>query len=82
MAITDEQRKIAILTAALGVCRGMLYSVRIDDYKQEEIEATLDAISPSNLAEVFGIPEAEFQIDCREHLTTEEIDKLMIVAKP
>jgi hypothetical protein len=34
------------------------------------------------LAAVFGIPEAEFQIDCRQHLTTEEIDKLTVVAKP
>jgi hypothetical protein len=78
---TDEQRKIAILTAALGACRGILYSVRIDDYKQEEIDATLNAISPSNLAAIFGIPEAEFQVDCKEYLTSEEIDKLTIVAK-
>jgi hypothetical protein len=78
---TDEQRKIAILTAALGACRGMLYSVRIGDYKQEEIEATLDVVSPSNLAAVFGMPEAEFQINCRQYLTPEEIDKLTVVAK-
>jgi hypothetical protein len=78
---TDEQRKIAILTAALGACRGMLYSIKIGDYKQEEVDATLNVISPSNLATIFGIPETEFQIDCREHLTSEEIDKLTIVAK-
>ncbi len=46
---TDEQRKIAILTAALGACRGMLYSVRISDYRPEEIEATLMALLDSKI---------------------------------
>jgi hypothetical protein len=74
----DEKKKLAIFVAALGISRGILYSVRSGDYKPEDIDAVIRAISPENLAEVFGVQEAEFQIDYTQQITPEEMDKLRI----
>ena len=74
----DDKKKLAIFVAALGISRGMLYSVRNGDYKQEDIDAILAAISPSNLAQVFEVSEEEFQIDYNEYITSEEMDKLRV----
>lgn len=62
----DEKKKLAIFAAALGISRGILYSVRSGDYK------------PENLAEVFGVQEAEFQIDYTQQITPEEMDRLRV----
>jgi prenyltransferase beta subunit len=74
----DDKKKLAIFVAALGISRGMLYSVRNGDYKQEDIDAILAAISPSNLAQVFEVSEEEFQIDYSEYITSDEMDKLRV----
>jgi prenyltransferase beta subunit len=74
----DDKKKLAIFVAALGISRGMLYSVRNGDYKQEDIDAILAAISPSNLAQVFEVSEEEFQIDYNEYITSDEMDKLRV----
>lgn len=74
----DDKKKLAIFVVALGISRGILYSVRSGDYKPEDIDAVLSAISPSNFAEVFGVPETEFQIDYTEHITSEEMNKLRV----
>ncbi len=72
----NEQKKLAIFVAALSVSRGMLYSVNSGDFKKEDIEAVLAAISPSNLASVFNVPETEFQIDYTKQITAEEMSKI------
>lgn len=74
----DEQKKLAIFVAALGVCRGILYSVRSGDYTPEDIDAVIAAVSPANLAEVFGGQEAEFQIDYTQQITPDEMDRLRV----
>ncbi len=74
----DDKKKLAIFVAALGISRGMLYSVRNGDYKQEDIDAILAAISPSNLAQVFEVSEEEFQIDYNQYITSDEMDKLRV----
>ena len=75
----DDKKKLAIFVAALGISRGMLYSVRTGDYKQEDIDAILAAIAPSNLAQIFGVAEEEFQIDYSEYITSDEMDKLRVI---
>ncbi len=72
----NEQKKLAIFVAALGVCRGTLYSVSSGDFKKEDIDAVLAAVSPSNLASVFGVSEDELQIDYTEQITPEEMNKI------
>jgi hypothetical protein len=67
-----------MFVAALGVCRGILYSVKSGDYKPEDIDAVLAATSSENLAQILGIPVNDLSIDYTDYLTEEEIDKLRI----
>ena len=76
----NEHKKLAILAASLGVCRGMLYSVSSGDFNKKDVDAVLAAISPANLAAVFGVPEAAFQIDYTKEITPEELDKIRPVS--
>ena len=38
-------KKLAVLTAALAVCRGILYSVSSGNFKKEDVDAVLETTS-------------------------------------
>ena len=67
-----SMKKLALLTLALGKCRGLLYGIRTGDVDLEEIDKILRLTSLSNLAEVLGVEEDELSLDWNDYLSPDE----------
>lgn len=68
----DSLKYLALLSQALGLCRGVLYSVRAGDVDVEEIDRILDATSLANIAKRLGLEENDLVIDFEDDLSDDE----------
>ncbi len=67
-----SMKKLALLTLALGKCRGLLYGIRGGEVDLEEIDKILHLTSGSHLAEVLGVEEEELSLDWNDYLSPDE----------
>ena len=67
-------RKYAILTAALGMARGELYSAAQGDL--QNVQKIVDLTSTRSLARALGCSEGELAIIWDDHLTASEMNRL------
>jgi hypothetical protein len=61
-----EEQKLkrqAVILHALGLCRGLLYSVRAGDIDVPEIDRILAETSLEHLAEILGLSEDDLACD-------------------
>jgi hypothetical protein len=75
----DPDRSIAVLTKAVAVCRGMLYSARTGDASQGEIERILDGTSAETLAKLIGKEACDHAMHLSEILPAEDSDVLLSI---
>jgi hypothetical protein len=68
----DSLKYRALLSQALGMCRGILYSVRAGDVDIGEIDRILDATSLANIAKRLGLDENDLVIDFEDDLSDDE----------
>lgn len=72
----DSLKYRALLSQALGMCRGILYSVRAGDVDIAEIDRILDATSLANIAKRLGLDENDLVIDFEDDLSdVERLDR-------
>ena len=65
-------KKLALLSLALGKCRGLLYEIQGGEVDPEEINKILHLTSSSHLAEVLGVEEDELSLDWNDYLSPNE----------
>jgi hypothetical protein len=71
--MSDESVKYrALFMQALGLCRGVLYSVKAGDVDAAEIDRILDATSLANIAKRLGLDEDDIAIDFEDYLSDSE----------
>ena len=66
-------REFAAVVYALGVARGILYSVRDGDADAEEIKRVLGGTSAASIAKALGLKEEDITLDWAEQLTESEM---------
>lgn len=69
---TVEAKKYAIALWALGLTRGVLYSMISGDVETEQVKKIFEATSLQKLAERFGYEESEMSVDWDELLSDTE----------
>jgi hypothetical protein len=75
----DTDRTIAVLTTAIAVCRGMLYSARTGDASQREIEAILDSTSYETLTKLIGEEATRHAMHLSETISRDDRDVLLAI---
>ncbi len=65
-------KRLALLSLALGKCRGLLFGIQGGEVDLEEIEKILHLTSSSHLAEVLGVEEDELSLDWNDYLSPNE----------
>ncbi len=77
---SEDERAIAVLTRAMAVCRGMLYSARTGDASQAEIELILDSTSETQLKALIGETGWRRASNLAEALPDKDKDALLGIA--
>jgi hypothetical protein len=72
--LTIDARKYAVIVWALGLTRGILYSISQGEFEIEQVKKILDVSSLSALAARVGCDESELAIDWSEYLSSREQD--------
>jgi len=67
-----SMREYAAICCALGVARGMLYSIQFAQYDPEEVERILRGTSSANIAAAIGEHENDLAINWDDYLTSSE----------
>jgi hypothetical protein len=75
----DADRTIAILTQALSVCRGILYSARTGDASKDEIEKLLESTGQRSLVVLMGQEAFSRAMRLAEELPEEDRNKLLSI---
>jgi hypothetical protein len=75
----DPNRSIAVLTKAVAVLRGMLYSARTGDASKGEIERILDSTSAETLAVLMGKEACDHAMHLSEILPEADRDVLLSI---
>jgi hypothetical protein len=75
----DPDRSIAVLTKAIAVLRGMLYSARTGDATKGEIERILDSTSAETLAKLMGKEACDHALHLSEMLPETDRDVLLSI---
>jgi hypothetical protein len=78
---SDADRSIAILTQALAVCRGILYSARTGDASKDEIERLLESTGQESLIALLGQRAFSRAMQLAEELPEEDKDKLLSIGE-
>jgi hypothetical protein len=79
METLDPDRSIAVLTKAIAVLRGMLYSARTGDATKGEIERILDSTSAETLAMLMGKDACNHALHLSEMLPEADRDILLSI---
>ena len=74
----DSERVIAVLTKALAVCRGLLYSARTGDATKGEIECILESTGQESLISLIG-QAFSYAVGLSEALSKEDVDILLAI---
>jgi hypothetical protein len=75
----DSDRVIAVLTKALAVCRGLLYSARTGDATKGEIECILESTGQESLISLIGQDAFSYAAGLSEALSKEDADILLAI---
>jgi hypothetical protein len=77
----DADRTIAVLTKALAVCRGTLYSARTGHATQIEIEELLESTGQESLISLIGVDALNHAMQLAESLPDEDTNILLSINK-
>lgn len=72
--LASDARKYAVIAWALGVSRGILYSISQGEIEIEKVKHILEVTSLNALAARIGCAENELAVDWDDHLSSSEQD--------
>jgi hypothetical protein len=73
----DADRSIAVLTRALSVCRGLLYSARTGDATVNEIDLILESTAGDSMNALLGEGAYSHALRLAESLPREDVSALL-----